>query len=163
MISLIGTLLGFGGSIFPQILKMFQDKRDKEHELKLLQLQIESQRQGHIQRLEEVNVMADVEESKALYGYGKAEQSQISGNKWIDGFNAFLFSISSFLSSTVRPVITYLLIFSYLFIKIATVKSMGVTWKTMTKSWTEFDSILLSTIVSFWFGHRTMKYFFGKR
>ena len=40
MITLLGSLLGFFGAAFPDILKLFKDSADRKHELAILQMQI---------------------------------------------------------------------------------------------------------------------------
>ena len=96
MITLLGSLLGFISSAFPDLLKIWRDAADRKHELAILHMQMEQQRQGHTQRLEEIQVQADVAESKALY----AHASQPSGVKWVEALRA-----------SVRPVITYAFLF----------------------------------------------------
>jgi glutathione synthase/RimK-type ligase-like ATP-grasp enzyme len=56
MLTLLGSLLGFLGSAFPQLLKLFQEAQDRRHELAILDRQMEVQRQGHSQRLEEIRI-----------------------------------------------------------------------------------------------------------
>jgi len=148
MLSLIGSLLGFGGSIVPQILKFFQDKRDKDHELKVLQLQIQAQAQGHTQRLEEINAMADIEESKALY---KFAEPKLSGVKWVD-------AVIQFLTSSVRPIITYSFFALYAWVKIA----QYLRIHDVTLIWTDEDMGIFAVIISFWFGTRAMQKFYKK-
>ena len=79
MLTLLGSLLGFLSSAFPDFLKLWRDHADRKHELAILDRQMEAQRQGHTQRLEEIQVQADVAESKALY----AHASQPSGVQWL--------------------------------------------------------------------------------
>ena len=59
MITLLGSLLGFISSTFPDLLKLFRDASDKKHEITLLQMQMDFQAQGHQERLEEINTNAD--------------------------------------------------------------------------------------------------------
>ncbi|MBT9167519.1 MAG: hypothetical protein DDT19_00857 [Syntrophomonadaceae bacterium] len=148
MLPLVGAVLGFLGSVVPQAMKMYQDKRDKEHELKILEMQMKAQAQGHVQRLEEINVQADIEESKALY---KHAELKLSGVRWVD-------ATLTFLTSSVRPVITYSFFILYAWVKLA------MYWKEgdITKIWTEFDMTIFSTIIAFWFGSRSMQRFFKK-
>ncbi len=68
-LTLLGGLLGFLSSAFPDFLKLWRDHSDRKHELAILDRQMEAQRQGHTQRLEEIQVQADVAESKALYAH----------------------------------------------------------------------------------------------
>lgn len=149
MIPIIGAILGFAGSVVPSVIKMYQDKKDKEHEIKLLELQIQAQAQGHMQRLEEVNAMADIEESKALY---QSAQVTLSGVKWVD-------AALTLLTSSVRPLITYSFFAIYAWVKIA---MYGVE-KDIIKVWNAEDMAIFCTIISFWFGQRAMRHFFGKR
>ena len=103
MLTLLGSLLGFISSAFPDLLKIWQDKQDRKHELQILDRQMEQMRLGHNQRLEEITVKADINESLALLKH----DSQPSGIKWVDG-----------LRSSVRPVITYAFFLLFIAIKI---------------------------------------------
>ena len=67
MMTLFGSLLGFLSAAFPDFLNLFKDYQDRKHELKILELQLEQQAQGHSQRLEEIQISADIAESNALY------------------------------------------------------------------------------------------------
>lgn len=69
MLTLLGSPLGFLGSAFPEFLKLFRDSQDRKHELAILDRQMGQRRLGHSQRLEEVQIAADVAESQALYSY----------------------------------------------------------------------------------------------
>jgi hypothetical protein len=42
MITLLGTLIGFIGSIIPDLFKLFQEHQDRAHEQAILQLQLNS-------------------------------------------------------------------------------------------------------------------------
>ena len=66
MISLIGSLLGFGTSFLPKVMDYFQDKQDKAHELQLMDKQLEQQIQIGNQKLDMVHVEADIRETEAL-------------------------------------------------------------------------------------------------
>ena len=88
MITLIGSLIGFFSSMMPDVLKVFVDIKDKEHELRILDKQIEIQKAGFSQRLEEVQVSGDIAESMAIY------KTFNTGIKWVDALNG-----------TVRPVL----------------------------------------------------------
>jgi len=49
MLTLLGSLLGFISSAFPDLLKIWQDKQDRKHELQILDRQMEQMRLGHNQ------------------------------------------------------------------------------------------------------------------
>ncbi|WP_439271848.1 hypothetical protein [Pseudochrobactrum sp. HB0163] len=134
MITLIGALLGFISSAFPDLLKIWRDAADRKHELAILQMQMEQQRQGHTNRLEEINVQADIAESRALY------KTYHTGIKWVDALNG-----------TVRPVIAY-----SFFILYAVVKMMQFSADLPWLLWTAEDQTIFAGIISFYFGQRAM-------
>lgn len=134
MITLLGAILGFFGSAFPELLKLLQDKRDKAHELAILELQMRQAEQGHLNRLEEIGANADIAEAKAIY------RTYNVGIKWVDALNG-----------TVRPVLAYAFFLLYAWVKIAYLQSdMG--WQV----WTEEDGAIFAGIISFYFGSRAV-------
>jgi hypothetical protein len=153
MITLIGTFLGFIASSFPEILKFFREKEDKHHELAILDRQMELMKLGHSQRLEEIYVTADQAETQALYSYGRQ-----SGGWFIDA-----------LSASVRPVITYSFFMLYATLKISQIMFLDhvfldATWaELIIRVWHEEDQGLFATVMSFWFGQRTLSKFLTKR
>ena len=72
------------------MLKLFRDSADRKHELTILQMQIEQQERGHVNRLEEIQITSDSLESRALY------KTYNVGIKWVDALNG-----------TVRPILAY--------------------------------------------------------
>jgi hypothetical protein len=134
MITLLGSLLGFISSTFPDLLKLFRDASDKKHEITLLQMQMDFQAQGHQERLEEINTNADIAESEALY------KTYTTGISWVDALNG-----------TVRPVIAY-----SFFILYAAVKIMHYSADLPWLLWTEDDQAIFAGIISFYFGQRAM-------
>jgi hypothetical protein len=46
MLTLLGSLLGFFSSTFPDLLKLWQDRADRQHELDILDRQMEQMRFG---------------------------------------------------------------------------------------------------------------------
>lgn len=148
VLSLLGALIGFGGSVVPQVLKMFQDKSDKAHEIKLLEMQLQSQSAGHTQRLEEINVVGDMEESKALY---QSAEIKFSGVSWID-------AIMTALTGSVRPMLTYSFFGLYSWVKI----SLYNVDNNILTVWTPEDMGIFCTIIGFWFGNRSMQKFFKR-
>ncbi|MBY0406503.1 MAG: holin family protein [Rickettsiales bacterium] len=134
MITLLGSLLGFISSTFPDLLKLFRDASDKKHEITLLQMQMDFQAQGHQEWLEEINTNADIAESEALY------KTYTTGISWVDALNG-----------TVRPVIAY-----SFFILYAAVKIMHYNANLPWLLWTEEDQAIFAGIISFYFGQRAM-------
>ena len=145
MITLLGSLLGFLGSAFPEMLKVYRDSRDQAHELAILDRQMQMMVQGHQQRVEEIEVQADAGVAKALYRHARPV-----GIRWIDG-----------MAGTVRPVITYAFFLLYAVVKLSQwfiVRDvMGSNWaEAISNIWHMEDQALFATVISFWFGQRML-------
>ena len=144
MITLLGALLGFLGSAFPDFIKLWKDASDKRHEITLLQLQMQLQAQGHTERLEEISAQTDIAESAALY------KTYATGISWVDALNG-----------TVRPVIAYAFFILYAGVKFmayaAVTHSDIVPFVVLHDTlWTQDDAAIFAGIISFYFGQRAM-------
>lgn len=161
MMVLLGSIFGFLSSTVPDLFKLIQDKRNKEHEIVLLKLQMENARQVHTERLEEINAGADISETQALY------KTYSTGIDWVDALNG-----------TVRPVIAYSYFVLYAAIKLMVLihlMNTGVPLVHVTPAspelpwlngvpmaainpalWDEWDQTIFAVIISFYFGARAM-------
>jgi len=140
MMTLLATLLGFISSTFPDLLKVWKDGADRKHELEILKLQLEQQKQGHVNRLEEIQVAADSVEAKALY------RTYSIGIKWVDALNG-----------TVRPVLAYSFFVLYSAVKYAQISILLDSVNIMEAFpmiWNEEDQTIFAGITSFYFGAR---------
>ena len=108
MLSLLGSLLGFGTSFLPKVMEFFQDKQDKKHELAVMEVQIRQQKELADQKLEAINVDANIREIEALQ-----KSMQPTGIGWIDGYRA-----------SVRPTITYAFFLLFIFVEISAYLSL---------------------------------------
>jgi len=150
---MISLIIGFLSAIVPQGLKMFQDSKDKNHELEILKLQMQAQAQGHTERVEEINAEADIGESKAVYAaYQPLSEYPKTGNVWIDGVGAMLIIGMNALNSSVRPIIAYYITGLYGMMKYRA----GLVW-------TPVDTEVFFLVLGHFFGNRSMKYVFGSR
>jgi len=136
MITALASLFGFLSSMLPELVAFFKDRADREHELKILELQMRQQREGQQARLEEIRTQGDAATSRALY------KTWYSGIGWVDALNG-----------TVRPVIAYAFFLLYAMVKIMQLHS-GLPWLL----WTEEDQAIFAGIISFYYGQRA----FGK-
>jgi hypothetical protein len=142
MMTLLATLLGFISSMFPDLLKLWKDGADRKHELEILKLQLEQQKQGHVNRLEEIQIAADSFESKALY------KTYSIGIKWVDALNG-----------TVRPVLAYSFFMLYAAVKYAQITILLGSISIMDAFgliWHSEDQTIFAGIISFYFGQRAM-------
>jgi hypothetical protein len=147
MLTLVGSILGFLGSAMPEAFKLFREAQDRKHELAILDRQMELQKLGHDQRLQEIQVQADVAESQALYTYA----NRPTGVPWVEALQA-----------TVRPVITYAYFAVFATVKLAVLISLlgdaAITSTVaFTTMWDGETQALFAAVMSFWFGSRAIE------
>lgn len=141
MLTLIGSLLGFLASGFPEIMKIVQRRMDNSHELKMYQLQIEVAKIQGDQKMGELVAEGDIQSI-----IGAHQPQQLVGIKWIDGLNA-----------TVRPFITYAFFLLYAAIKaVVLYHSSSTLTDTIWIYWSNEDQITFASIISFYFGRRAI-------
>lgn len=141
MVTLLSALAGFLSAAFPDLLKLFRDHQDRQHELKILQLQLQQQAQGHAQRLGEIHAQADTAEIQAIY---QTYRTQI---EWVDALNG-----------TVRPVLAYAFFLLYAIVKItqfALLPQLPLPWQ-VQMLWGVEDQAIFASIISFYYGQRAM-------
>jgi len=146
MLALLGSALGFGTSIIPEILGYFKQKQANDQELAMLEAKAKYAEKLNELDLKKLDAQADISETENIY---KHDQSLDSG-PFING-----------LRGSVRPIITYLFVLMYLAVKgviiYALIANQNVDWTTaIQSSYTDEDAAILSCIISFWFGSRAM-------
>ena len=151
MLTIIASFVGFLGSIMPDIFKLFADGKDKAHELKIMSLQIEMQKQkrhdNNVTRLEEIRAVESARETKFI------SRTYFSGNKVIDAINA-----------SVRPILAYSFFMLYVASKILQfiiIDGQGLTIGEIFEAylpviWSEDDQAIFAGIISFYYGQRSM-------
>lgn len=141
MIAILGSLLGFFSSSIPSIFKYFQDKADKAHELQMMQLQMQYAGMQIQQQLQAVELQAQVAQDAGLY------KTYNTGINWVDALNG-----------TVRPVLSYAFFLLYALIKYMQFDALEDSMANLAAHtdvlWTQNDSVVFSSIVSFYFGSR---------
>ena len=146
---MIETLLGgiFGGALrlAPEVLKWFDRKAERDHELKMTHLEHDfAKTQAEVQL--RVGQQGLVSKEYDILGVALETQSQMSvaGGKIISAINAL-----------VRPMVTYLFLAIYVLVKLALYTlavSQGGAWQEVILSlWTQDDITILFMIISFWF------------
>ena len=146
MISLIGTLIGFGTSIVPEVLGYFKQRQANEQELLMMEAKAKYADKLSELKIKELDAQAEIEETKGLY----AHDSGIDAGAFVNG-----------LRGSVRPVITYAFFILFCTIKGVTLYAM-VTTSGMDLSagmlaiWDPETQAIFSAIVAFWCGNRAM-------
>lgn len=138
MITLLGSIVGFFSSSLPSILGYFQDKSDKKHELQIMKAQAEI-------KLDQTAIEANIREIEAIH---KEHASVVR--------KASKFFIN--LSSSVRPIVTYLFVIEWCIITYAIafllIEQDGVTIKALKQILDQDFMAIFAAIISFWFGGR---------
>ena len=150
MIALLGSALGFGTSLLPQVLSFFQKKQDHKNRLEELKLQGELAKMGVQNDIQKLDKQAEIAETKALYEFANPKSGFAAG-----------------LSASVRPVITYLFFGLFLAVKaVILLKAMesGADWKDAVPLMFDNETqALFSAIIAFWFGQRSVNKFMGAK
>ena len=154
MFALLGSLVGFISSLAPDIFGLLRDKKDKAHELQILDRQMELTKLGHATRMEEIHIASNGKEYEHIYKF--AERSGIA---WVDGF-----------ASSVRPFITYSFFALYAWVKFSAFTVIRDQLRannldvpvddvlfSIARLWNEQDEIIFAAIISFWFGTRMFR------
>jgi hypothetical protein len=153
MITLLAAVVGFCGSIVPELLKVFKDYQDKNHELQIFEKQIKvakhkirdvdflhlgNEHQKHLEDRSELNI---------LY------KNYTTGINFIDALNG-----------SVRPVLAYAFFALYSLIKFMQYKAIAYNNATLVEYinvlWNLEDQAIFTSIVSFYFGQRTFRKMF---
>lgn len=158
LLTLFGGGLGGLLRFVPEVLKLFTDARDRDHEYRMTQLQLEIDRARAQQGIDRVHAEGDAAlQTGEMQAYVAAiqGQSQITGVPWVDALNA-----------SVRPVITYWWMILFTVYKLATLVAACLAWTTLddflSKLWTMQDAGILSMILGFWFVDRAIRKQQGK-
>ena len=141
MLSLVGSILGFGTSFLPKVLGYFEEKRDQKHELQMMDKQLEQQLQIGKQKMQMMNIDADIRETETLHKEHASITSKSS--QWCVN-----------LSASVRPIITYCLFIEFAILTL----SVNMDWITAhqyTMIWNDEFQAVWAAVVSFWFGQRS--------
>lgn len=147
MLELLGALVGGAFRLVPELIKYFDAKNERAHELDKLEFQLKYQNLIGSQKIEEARLDADSKFDVAgLAAFAEAlkGQMQLTGNAVID-----------FLTMSVRPITTYVLLALYVLSKAAMftlgLQSGLTTWESIAQLYGHEDRALMAGILSFWF------------
>jgi len=146
MISLLGTLMGFGTSIIPEILGYFKQSQANKQELAMLEAKAKYAEQISKLKVEELDAEADIAETKGIYEHDRS----IDAGGFVNA-----------LRGSVRPVITYMFFIMFASVKgtmiYAMITNQNLDWTiAIETAWDSDTAAVFSAIVSFWFGNRAM-------
>ena len=149
MMTLLGSLLGFGSSFLPEVLNFFKAGQEHKQKMESMKLEMELMSKRSELQLSLLDKQADIKETEGLYKHDSIDAG---------GFvNA--------LRGSVRPVITYAFFGLFVAVQVVImVKVMdeGGDWAAaVTLMWTAETSWLFAAIMSFWFGNRAVSKYLG--
>ena len=149
MITLLGSLLGFGSSFLPEVLNFFKAGQEHKQKMERMKLEMELMSKRSELQLNMLDKQADIKETEGLYKHDSIDAG---------GFvNA--------LRGSVRPVITYAFFGLFVAVQVVImVKVMdeGGDWASaVALMWTPETSGLFAAIMSFWFGNRAVSKYLG--
>ena len=149
MISLLGSLLGFGTSFLPSLLDLFKQKQSDKQAILLLEAKSKYAEQMSKYKIQELDAEADIAEAKAIYAHAE-ELAKNNTSPFIGALQA-----------SVRPVITYLLFSVFAFVKVTqvimAVQGGGDVLQGVVAAWDLETQAMFSAVIAFWFGNRMMK------
>jgi len=149
MITLLGSLLGFGTSFLPEVLNYFKRGQEQKHELQRMKMEIELMAKRSEFKSQELDKEAEIKEAEGLYKHDSVDAG---------GFiNA--------LRGSVRPIITYVFFGLFVAIKVtALISLMSLPEMELNMAlnmiWDDQTAGLFSAIMAFWFGNRAVSKYY---
>ena len=149
MITLLGSLLGFGTSFLPEVLNYFKRGQEQKHELQRMKMEIELMAKRSEFKIQELDKEAEIKEAEGLYKHDRVDAG---------GFiNA--------LRGSVRPIITYAFFSLFVAIKVtALISLMSLPEMQLNMAlsmiWDDQTAGLFSAIMAFWFGNRAVSKYY---
>ena len=152
-----GILGGLFGGIFrlaPEVLKFFDKKNEREHELAMFDKQCDLEKVRGQQKMAEIGAARDAAvDVGVMDAFNAAIQQQSEMVKAAGGKAAAL-------SASVRPVMTYYLLAMYgavktCFIILAYQNNVPFA-EALVKNWTTDDMALLTGVVNYWMIDRSL-------
>jgi hypothetical protein len=159
MMTILSTVISFLIGGVPKIMDMFQDSKDKKHELELARMQTEREMQmlerGYAAqakveeiRTEQVQINADMQTHMALLAHDT--ESAKGASQWVINARAM-----------VRPAITYgmfaLLAFVDIFGFYYAIKTGVAFDDALNQLWDDDSQQIFASIIAFYFGGQAFK------
>lgn len=140
--TLISTIVGFLGSVIPELVGAYKEKQLQKHERALAELQLKASQQNINFELDKQEIQASLTEQDLLVKNLK------TGIKWVDAANG-----------AIRPIVAYMFLGLYLIVKVGLIVSFMVLpgahlGEALASAWGLEDQTMFSTIIGFYFGSR---------
>lgn len=143
--ALVSSFLGGALRIAPEVLKFFDRKNERGHELAMLSAEMEFAKLNAESEMRQTDAQITGKEIDAMAVALKEQGQTARAAGW------FIAAISA----AVRPIVTYWFVTMYSAVKIVTMMmaiDAGADWKdVLISSWTEEDMAMLWMLLTFWF------------
>ena len=143
---LLGSVLGFGGSVVPAITDHFKTKSNNKFELQKMEKMAELRAKGYDHEIKMYEQMGSDKEHDRLI------QHDISINQGT--------GIIAGLQKSVRPVITYCFFGLFVAIEVTLLREALASGVPLAESlsllWDDDTKAIFAAIISFWFGSRAI-------
>jgi len=143
---------GLGGllRLAPEIMKGFDRKHERAHELAMMQVEIQIVEKRLEHEMRKVDAAMTMAEMDAISAAVKEQgQTARAAGKFVAAVSAL-----------VRPLVTYWFVVLYSMVKIVSMSmaiSAGGDWReVLINNWTSEDMSMLMLVLGFWFVNRTV-------
>lgn len=148
---LLGSIFGGLFRLAPEVLKFWDRKDDRKHELAMYGLQIDLEKTRGQVKLDEKYIDYGIANTQAIQSAFETQSKEAAASyRWVAA-----------LSALVRPMVTYVLFGMYVAFKIIVIWhaiATGASWlEISTKHWTPDDFAMLNMILTFWFLGRSLE------
>lgn len=148
---ILGSIFGGIFRLAPEVLKFWDRKEDRKHELEMFRLQTDLEKTRGEIKLEEKYVDYSVAQTQAIQtAFETQSRDAAKSYKWV-----------SAVSALVRPSVTYVLFGLYVAVKVIVIVhavNSGASWLEIAKNhWTPDDFAMLNMILTFWFLGRPLE------
>ncbi len=164
MLEIIGLIAGGVFRLLPELGRLWERANERKHEQAMLELQMKADEKRAQLEMQKAELQGEIQQQlaelqamiTALQDQGKTRNR--TGIKLID----YLLGFADFLSSSVRPVLTYwYCVIGYGAYKSASlylILSTGTTLaNAVTVLWTPQDHAVMMSIIGFWFVDRALR------
>lgn len=148
----LGSLLGGLFRLAPEMFKLLDKRDERRHELAMFEQQVDLEKKRGQMRLEEIGAERDLSVDSGVVTAldsairQQADMVKAAGRGWVAS-----------LSASVRPVVTYLLVLSYLGVQVGTILQADSISEAHALVVTPDFMALVSGILNYYFLNRTIE------
>jgi len=155
---MLGAILGFFGPYVPDLIGLFRDRGDRKHEMEMMRLRFQFADAEADRLAWRDAATAGARDRSSARAYQPALSIRLLDAarrwklmpRWLLAGLVALFGFVDFVSQTVRPVVTYLVVGLWFFLLIGAIREVvggDTLWSSMSGSRNNFVMGLLSAVV----------------